>query len=1029
MKGGIFIIVLLSVLMGHKVMGQIVAEEMYDHVPFFKCMECDPNIEPWIDPDGIYNGEEVEAQITSPISCVDRSAFTPSSTGNNSDNDDDLFIEYKKTMLDIEGTPFPDGENAVIVNLNQEFLVHFRHFGNKENRDEEGDLWLFVGRMTDYGAGKVDYTKETIDLNYETTNPIDDYYYNGGYRFNLTNQSHSSTHKLKFDKPGLYFIFAYVNFDGTLKLRRVAGWVMVRPEVKNTRYSACYVGPDAQCPDDYCDCVDVMPNEGAEDTDYYGTDGGYYQAKVKRDNLAGIANSYYNFYNQTLWFNATNVDDYKTQADAVLLIRNDSPDAGGLPIKAKEIEQQIKYRLANRDDLETYEEYIYMQVLDHGLQSVPTQLQIKRNLVPLPLYDYRLDCFGHEINLVNQTQFFSSAPEYIKYVWHFGDGRKEEKDVNRKPDDKPDQRFWDDHNGYEYINQGDYVPVLEVQYSYDEELCGIRSVFSKKENIEAEKLHDDYPLGSILGNNNVSQLVMDPDGIERTFPKVAVSLPIYVRSLQLSETVPAYKSYEITNVLGASAASFSDSWVMDLGGEMTSEEQTNLIRNLNPFVNGQKGLWRGSGTSTYIKDRIGAQSLKDNEAVDMKNSGSFTLESFNWKADHGPNWVKAQTITEYSPYGSEIENKDAINRYSTALFGYNGELATAVGANMRYREMAFTSFEEEFNKGNGQSSGFKQVNAGNFNIINTSTVRLKSVDVLGGKQQVAIIDYPFLQIDELKNGNFNLTLSGHNIVDGGAFTLDNMKISCKFRNMEASEQSIVRFNGAGLDALKNSWRGKLTYYESVDGTPVDESVAKVVDESDESLDNFKAHTGTRCLWVRQDFTQTQHFLDLEAGKEYVISAWVKVTGLGKFEATYGAPENDSNKLGIAIKLDDEKVATIEPSGTIIEGWQRLEGKFTYQAGKEIALTFQKGLHTDKEVYFDDIRLFPNLGNMQSYVYERGTYKLMATLDNNNFATLYHYDLAGNLFLIKKETIEGVKTIQESVSHQRGTDEIDSEDEN
>ena len=68
------------------------------------------------------------------------------------------------------------------------------------------------------------------------------------------------------------------------------------------------------------------------------------------------------------------------------------------------------------------------------------------------------------------------------------------------------------------------------------------------------------------------------------------------------------------------------------------------------------------------------------------------------------------------------------------------------------------------------------------------------------------------------------------------------------------------------------------------------------------------------------------------------------------------------------------------------------------------------------LYIDDIRLFPADGNMQSYVYDPSNYRLQATLDNNNYATFYSYDAEGNLFLVKKETEEGIKTIQVSRSH-------------
>ena len=42
-----------------------------------------------------------------------------------------------------------------------------------------------------------------------------------------------------------------------------------------------------------------------------------------------------------------------------------------------------------------------------------------------------------------------------------------------------------------------------------------------------------------------------------------------------------------------------------------------------------------------------------------------------------------------------------------------------------------------------------------------------------------------------------------------------------------------------------------------------------------------------------------------------------------------------------------------------------------------------------------------------------TNRLTATLDENNYATYYTYDLEGNLIAVNKETIDGIKTIQES----------------
>ncbi len=66
-------------------------------------------------------------------------------------------------------------------------------------------------------------------------------------------------------------------------------------------------------------------------------------------------------------------------------------------------------------------------------------------------------------------------------------------------------------------------------------------------------------------------------------------------------------------------------------------------------------------------------------------------------------------------------------------------------------------------------------------------------------------------------------------------------------------------------------------------------------------------------------------------------------------------------------------------------------------------------------YFDDIRIHPYNGNMKSFVYDPHTQRLMAELDENNYATFYEYDQEGGLIRVKKETEKGVYTIQETRS--------------
>ena len=91
----------------------------------------------------------------------------------------------------------------------------------------------------------------------------------------------------------------------------------------------------------------------------------------------------------------------------------------------------------------------------------------------------------------------------------------------------------------------------------------------------------------------------------------------------------------------------------------------------------------------------------------------------------------------------------------------------------------------------------------------------------------------------------------------------------------------------------------------------------------------------------------------------------------------------------------------------MEGWKKVELSFT--AGTN----FQLELIPAGTKNIDDIRIFPFDGQMNSYVYDNRTMRLMAQLDENNFATLYEYDDEGTPVRVKKETEKGVMTLKEN----------------
>lgn len=143
------------------------------------------------------------------------------------------------------------------------------------------------------------------------------------------------------------------------------------------------------------------------------------------------------------------------------------------------------------------------------------------------------------------------------------------------------------------------------------------------------------------------------------------------------------------------------------------------------------------------------------------------------------------------------------------------------------------------------------------------------------------------------------------------------------------------------------------------------------------------------------------------GKRMVLSAWVK-------EGQVCTVNSYTHNRITVFFSGNGTVYHFTPSGPIIEGWQRYEAAFDIP-GNATALTVNLESTGSADVYFDDLRLHPFNANMKSFVYNPVDLRLMAELDENNYASFYEYDDDGTLIRVKKETQRGIKTIKETRS--------------
>jgi len=145
------------------------------------------------------------------------------------------------------------------------------------------------------------------------------------------------------------------------------------------------------------------------------------------------------------------------------------------------------------------------------------------------------------------------------------------------------------------------------------------------------------------------------------------------------------------------------------------------------------------------------------------------------------------------------------------------------------------------------------------------------------------------------------------------------------------------------------------------------------------------------------------------GRKYIFSVWVKDNA-----AT-------STTVNIKLTVNNEEVTLVQKA--VVEGWKLIEGEVNFStsapaediAPVPVTLEAKGGL---SNILIDDIRIFPYDGQLKTYTYDDQTMRVMAEMDENNYATFYEYDDEGSLVRVKKETERGIMTIKESRSAYR-----------
>ena len=473
-----------------------------------------------------------------------------------------------------------------------------------------------------------------------------------------------------------------------------------------------------------------------------------------------------------------------------------------------------------------------------------------------------------------------------------------------------------------------------------------------------------------------------------------------------------------------------DCYVNECGvGTTTTTEET---RGVTRYEYGEKGIWRPFQNYTYVTPRNSTIDETNPSVVpDLSEDGTFNnFTLFDWEnpffkySPGAEDWKETNRITKYAANGEEVENRDIIGLHSAALYAYKDNLPVAVAANASHYEVAFEGFEtleEEGTKGNLDflcNESKTRYLSNTYEIFGGYTGEEEvNIDKLFESGDLVTEDntYALLVLEDEAGNEYEATGDVQSISSAGLYNTFNKQVSTlNLTNLDFGCTPLP----SGTVTTGRVIVKQEKYVGATNNTNCDNN-NNVILASDWS------HSGGKSLMidVANGYNFNQGSTELQPGKTYVLSAWVS---LG--ENFDGHTLEDKIQIAYDPQLGDNDFVSFMPSGPMINGWQRIEGTFVAEGG----ITNPDGFWTigfdvigsaqsmNLPAYVDDIRIYPLDGNIQTYVYDPLDYRLSAVLDNNNFATFYHYDEEGNLFLVKKETAEGVKTIQETREYVKNT---------
>ena len=420
----------------------------------------------------------------------------------------------------------------------------------------------------------------------------------------------------------------------------------------------------------------------------------------------------------------------------------------------------------------------------------------------------------------------------------------------------------------------------------------------------------------------------------------------------------------------------------------------NYTRNSsNPFILGTEGALRADSNMYFMGSRTQSTLpyvAKDGYAEELPElwaelgcyRGLFPPDFTAGGNSSG--WKYRDQVVKYNANGQALESMSNLAIPNSQLIDFKGNVLMAA-FNSKHQNMAFDGFENYYRFGNLAALselpfGFIQSTSSNpETLLNVGNEKYR-LETFGADNLVKGVahtgDYSMFVNRSSSPTSIVVKYKQESLSDLAKYELSNSFMVQDSADIPISNVTNTR-NAHRTAFISNLSSGVITNIDAVisSAAPVETFTLNIGD----TVVNFTPDSG-----------------------EYLVSVWVKEL-----------LESGTPYIGMSPEVKivhNGETITLTPEGPVIDGWQKIEGKFEYKEDSNLDISFVGGIWG---AFFDDFRIHKEKSSAKTYVYDKYSNRLKAILDENNYATLFEYDAAGIPTQVKRETEEGILTVSES----------------